>query len=58
MYMRNIPTAQCDRSKPTPTTSNADLWTTKVKGAAEEKVRRSYEAIAFLGNSKRLSLLL
>ena len=25
--------------------SNADLWVTKVKGAAEEKVRRSYEAI-------------
>jgi hypothetical protein len=25
--------------------SNAELWTTKVKGASEEKIRRSYEAI-------------
>jgi hypothetical protein len=25
--------------------SNANLWTTKVKGASEEKIRRSYEAI-------------
>jgi hypothetical protein len=25
--------------------SNADLWATKVKGASEEKIRRSYEAI-------------
>jgi hypothetical protein len=25
--------------------SNADLWTTKVKGASDEKIRRSYEAI-------------
>jgi hypothetical protein len=31
--------------------SNADLWTTKVKGAAEEKVRRSYEAIALYNDT-------
>ncbi len=31
--------------------SNADLWTTKVKGAAEEKIRRSYEAIAFYNDT-------
>jgi hypothetical protein len=31
--------------------SNADLWTTKVKGAAEEKVRRSYEAITFYNDT-------
>jgi hypothetical protein len=31
--------------------SNADLWTTKVKGAAEEKVRRSYEAICLYNDT-------
>jgi hypothetical protein len=31
--------------------SNADLWTTKVKGAAEEKVRRSYEAITLYNDT-------
>jgi hypothetical protein len=31
--------------------SNADLWTTKIKGAAEEKVRRSYEAICFYNDT-------
>jgi hypothetical protein len=31
--------------------SNTDLWTTKVKGAAEEKVRRSYEAIALYNDT-------
>jgi hypothetical protein len=31
--------------------SNADLWVTKVKGAAEEKVRRSYEAIALYNDT-------
>jgi hypothetical protein len=42
--------------------SNADLWTTKVKGAAEEKVRRSYEAICLYndtvatGDNDRLAL--
>jgi hypothetical protein len=42
--------------------SNADLWKTKVRGAAEEKVRRSYEAIALYndtvatGDDDRLAL--
>jgi hypothetical protein len=42
--------------------SNADLWATKVKGAAEEKVRRSYEAICLYndtvatGDNDRLAL--
>lgn len=31
--------------------SNADLWTTKVKGASEEKIRRSYEAITLYNNT-------
>jgi hypothetical protein len=31
--------------------SNADLWTTKVKGASEEKVRRSYEAICLYNDT-------
>jgi len=31
--------------------SNADLWATKVKGASEEKIRRSYEAIALYNNT-------
>jgi hypothetical protein len=31
--------------------SNADLWVTKVKGAAEEKVRRSYEAICLYNDT-------
>jgi uncharacterized protein YeeX (DUF496 family) len=31
--------------------SNADLWTTKVKGASEEKIRRSYEAIALYNDT-------
>jgi hypothetical protein len=31
--------------------SNADLWTTKVKGAAEEKIRRSYEAICLYNDT-------
>jgi hypothetical protein len=53
------PASQPSQSKPTTVTpakqpevvdwsgmSNADLWGTKVKGASEEKIRRSYEAIA------------
>jgi len=42
--------------------SNADLWTTKVKGASEEKIRRSYEAICLYndtlatGDDDRLAL--
>ncbi len=42
--------------------SNADLWSTKVKGASEEKMRRSYEAIALYndtlatGDDDRLAL--
>jgi hypothetical protein len=53
------PVSQHRESKPTTVTptkqpevvdwsgmSNADLWGTKVKGASEEKTRRSYEAIA------------
>jgi hypothetical protein len=31
--------------------SNADLWATKVKGASEEKIRRSYEAIALYNDT-------
>jgi hypothetical protein len=31
--------------------SNADLWTTKVKGASEEKIRRSYEVIALYNDT-------
>lgn len=31
--------------------SNADLWATKVKGASEEKIRRSYEAICLYNNT-------
>ncbi|HEY9607669.1 MAG TPA: protelomerase family protein [Allocoleopsis sp.] len=31
--------------------SNADLWTTKVKGASEEKIRRSYEAICLYNDT-------
>jgi hypothetical protein len=31
--------------------SNADLWSTKVKGASDEKVRRSYEAIALYNDT-------
>ena len=31
--------------------SNPSLWTTKVKGAAEEKVRRSYEAICLYNDT-------
>jgi hypothetical protein len=31
--------------------SNADLWLTKVKGASEEKTRRSYEAICLYNNT-------
>jgi hypothetical protein len=42
--------------------SNADLWATKVKGASEEKIRRSYEAICLyndtvaIGDDDRLAL--
>ena len=42
--------------------SNADLWTTKVKGASEEKIRRRYAAIALYndtlatGDDDRLAL--
>jgi hypothetical protein len=42
--------------------SNADLWSTKVKGASEEKMRRSYEAICLYndtlatGDDDRLAL--
>jgi len=41
---------------------NADLWATKVKGASEEKIRRSYEAICLYndtvatGDDDRLAL--
>ena len=31
--------------------SNADLWTTKVKGASEEKIRRSYNAITLYNDT-------
>jgi hypothetical protein len=31
--------------------SNADLWVTKVKGASDEKIRRSYEAIALYNDT-------
>jgi hypothetical protein len=31
--------------------SNADLWTTKVKGASDEKIRRSYEAICLYNDT-------
>jgi hypothetical protein len=31
--------------------SNADVWSTKVKGASEEKIRRSYEAIALYNDT-------
>ncbi|MBW4549338.1 MAG: hypothetical protein KME25_33755 [Symplocastrum torsivum CPER-KK1] len=31
--------------------SNADLWATKVKGASEEKIRRSYEAICLYNDT-------
>jgi hypothetical protein len=31
--------------------SNADLWTTKVKGASEEKIRRSFNAIALYNDT-------
>jgi hypothetical protein len=31
--------------------SNADLWSTKVKGASEEKMRRSYEAICLYNDT-------
>lgn len=57
--LSNLPVTQASEGKPrTQATakqveaidwtgmSNADLWTTKVKGASEEKIRRSYEAIA------------
>jgi hypothetical protein len=42
--------------------SNADLWLTKVRGASEEKIRRSYEAICLYndtlatGDNDRLAL--
>ena len=42
--------------------TNADLWVTKVKGASEEKIRRSYEAICLYndtvatGDNDRLAL--
>jgi hypothetical protein len=55
---------QASQSKPTTQTpakpqevidwagmSNADLWLTKVRGASEEKIRRSYEAIALYNNT-------
>jgi hypothetical protein len=31
--------------------SNADLWATKVKGASEEKIRRSYEAMCLYNDT-------
>jgi hypothetical protein len=31
--------------------TNADLWLTKVKGASEEKIRRSYEAICLYNDT-------
>jgi hypothetical protein len=31
--------------------SNTDLWSTKVKGASDEKIRRSYEAIALYNDT-------
>ncbi len=32
--------------------SNADLWAIKVKGASEEKIRRSYEAICLYNDGE------
>jgi hypothetical protein len=62
--LSNLPVTQQVSDKPTARTpakevesidwsgmSNADLWTTKVKGAAEEKVRRSYEAITLYNDT-------
>jgi hypothetical protein len=62
--LSNLPATQQVNDKPTARTpakeveaidwsgmSNADLWTTKVKGAAEEKVRRSYEAITLYNDT-------
>jgi hypothetical protein len=71
----NLPVTQTSQSKPTTQPvakqqeavdwegkSNAELWTTKVKGAAEEKIRRSYDAICLYnetvatGDDDRLAL--
>jgi hypothetical protein len=63
--LSNLPVAQqASESKPTAQASakqveaidwsgmsNGELWTTKVKGASEEKVRRSYEAIALYNDT-------
>ncbi|MBW4549282.1 MAG: hypothetical protein KME25_33475 [Symplocastrum torsivum CPER-KK1] len=63
--LSNFPTTQqASQSKPTTQApvkeqevidwagmSNADLWLTKVKGASEEKIRRSYEAICLYNNT-------
>jgi TolA-binding protein len=63
--LSNLPTTQqASQSKPTTQApvkeqevidwagmTNADLWVTKVKGASEEKIRRSYEAICFYNNT-------
>ena len=56
------PTPQATESKPATTApakedtdwtgmSNADLWSTKVKGASEEKIRRSFNAIALYNDT-------
>ncbi len=63
--LKNLPATQpASQSKPTTQApakpqevidfsgmSNADLWATKVKGAAEEKIRRSYEAICLYNDT-------
>ncbi|MBD1804080.1 hypothetical protein H6F98_01140 [Microcoleus sp. FACHB-SPT15] len=74
--LSNLPvTQQASQSKPTTQApvkeqevidwagmTNADLWVTKVKGASEEKTRRSYEAICLYndtvatGDDDRLAL--
>jgi hypothetical protein len=63
--LSNLPVAQqASESKPTARTpakeveaidwsgmSNADVWSTKVKGASDEKIRRSYEAICLYNDT-------
>jgi hypothetical protein len=63
--LSNLPTTQqASQSKPTTQApvkeqevidwtgmTNADLWVTKVKGASEEKIRRSYEAICLYNDT-------
>jgi hypothetical protein len=63
--LSNLPTTQqASQSKPTTQApvkeqevidwagmTNADLWVTKVKGASEEKIKRSYEAICLYNDT-------